>query len=553
MKTKLVIALMVCALLMNGCGSIKKENATDTSSTKDVSANSNYVKAEETSSEETSSGEKVDGVVTITTDDNNNVYTIRVGESKEDVTITYDHKLLEARYENRFFKVSEDPLSTFSIDVDTAAYSNIRRMILDGYEPDRDSVRIEEMINYFDYDYTEPKGNAKFSVNTEIGICPWNPDNKLALIGIKGKENTLPVKSNLVFLLDVSGSMNRPEKLPLLKTAFKMLLDSLGEKDRISVVVYAGSSGVVIDGARGDEKDYIKRKLNELEAGGSTAGAGGINLAYKLAEKYFIEGGNNRVILATDGDFNVGPSSDYELERLIEAKRETGVFLSVLGFGTDNFQDNKMEILADKGNGNFYYLDTIHEAKKVLVDNLSGMLFTIAKDVKIQVEFNPDNVAEYKLIGYENRLLNKEDFNDDKIDAGDLGAGHTVTALYELVPKSSHTLGQVDGLKYQEDTRVDQAYKDEWMTVKLRYKNPDSDKSIKVEKTIRTKDFSVFPSNNFEFASAVAEFGMILRKDIDSSDDTIKSLLNRAERGLGGDGYGYRMEFVNLVEIFKTF
>lgn len=545
---------MVCSLLMSGCSSIKKEDAKPNNETTD------YTESPSEGSEESKDKSEVEGVVTITADADNNVYTLRVEGSNEDVSITYEKNIYDERYENRFYKVTDSPLSTFSIDVDTAAYSNIRRMIIDGYEPDRESVRIEEMINYFEYDYTEPKGNAKFSVNTEIGVCPWNTDNKLVLIGLKGKENTELINSNLVFLLDVSGSMNRPEKLPLLKSGFKMLLDSLGEKDRISVVVYAGSSGVVIDGARGNEKDYIKMKLNELEAGGSTAGASGIDLAYKLAEKYFIEGGNNRVILATDGDFNVGPSSEYELEKLIESKRDSGVFLSVLGFGRDNFQDNKMETLADKGNGNFYYLDTMYEAKKVLVDNLSGMLFAIAKDVKIQVEFNPNNVAEYKLIGYENRILNKEDFNNDKIDAGELGAGHTVTALYEIVPRDAYNASNVDDLKYQDDTKAykDDAankdkYEDEWMTVKLRYKNLDSDNSRKVEKIIRTKDFEVFPSNNFEFASAVAEFGMILRNDIYKSDESLKNLVNRAERGIEGDDYGFRMEFVNLVEIYKTF
>jgi len=501
-----------------------------------------------------------DGSETVTVTFSENLEKSRYGD--DDYSITIGHDYGEEEYndygENKFVAVKQEPLSTFSIDVDTASYSNIRRMILDGMRPPEEAVRIEEMINYFSYDYEEPKRNEAFSVNTEFAECPWNEDHYLAMVGIKGKEElSRNVKSNLVFLIDVSGSMDEPNKLPLLRSGFKMMVDQLTKNDRVSIVVYAGRSGVVLDGGRGDEKDYIKDKLNELRAGGSTAGAEGIEMAYRLAEEHFIKDGNNRVILATDGDFNVGPSSEDELNRIIEEKRESGIFLSVLGFGTGNYKDNKMEQLADKGNGNYYYLDTLYEAKKVLVDDLNGMLFAIAKDVKIQVEFNPANVLEYRLIGYENRMLNKEDFNDDTVDAGELGAGHTVTALYEIVPADGKSTGTVDGLKYQDEENpvkemFSGEFKDEWFQVKLRYKKPDEDQSTKIVKVVKEKDFRKNPSPAFDFASAVAEFGMILKDVSYQGDASLDNLLDRAEEATGGDDYGYRLEFVNLVEIYRS-
>ncbi|MDX1358551.1 MAG: von Willebrand factor type A domain-containing protein, partial [Clostridia bacterium] len=338
--------------------------------------------------------------------------------------------------ENLFSNTVQSPLSTFSIDVDTASYSNSRRFIEDGIRPPEDAVRVEEFINYFTYDFRQPEGYVPFSLTTELSQCPWNPENYLAMVALQGKninKEEMPL-SNLVFLLDVSGSMNDPLKLPLLKSSFHLLVEQLGENDRVSIVVYAGASGVVLNGARGDQKDKIMEAINSLEAGGSTAGGAGIKLAYKIASKNYIHGGNNRVILATDGDFNVGVSSQSGLEKLIEEKREEGVFLSVLGFGTGNIKDNKMETLADKGNGNYSYIDCLAEAKKVLVNEMGGTLLTIAKDVKIQIEFNPAYVKEYRLVGYENRILQNDDFHDDSVDAGEIGAGHCVVAFYEVIP-----------------------------------------------------------------------------------------------------------------------
>ena len=356
--------------------------------------------------------------------------------------------------ENTFKWASKTPLSTFSIDVDGASYSNVRRMIMDGRLPVKDAVRVEELINYFNYDYEAPRSEHPFSVNTEVGKAPWNPNHQLVQVGIQGAkidvENLPP--SNLVFLLDVSGSMSYDDKLPLLKKGLKLLTNQLREEDYVSIVVYAGSSGLVLPPTSGAQKETILEALNKLNAGGSTAGAAGIKQAYQVAKEYFRENGNNRVILATDGDFNVGVSSNDELIKLIEEKRNDGIFLSVLGFGSGNLKDSKMEQIANNGNGNYYYIDNLLEAKKVLVTEMGGTLHTIAKDVKIQVEFNPQNVKAYRLIGYENRLLADEDFNNDKKDAGEVGSGHTVTALYEIIPHGVHTdtsLSDIDPLKYQ--------------------------------------------------------------------------------------------------------
>ncbi len=455
--------------------------------------------------------------------------------------------------ENDFKVVTDHPLSTFSVDVDRASYANVRRMLTQGYLPPKGAVRIEEFVNYFDYEYPQPTGEHPFSINTEMADCPWNAQHKLLQIGLQGKDlnpGEVP-PSNLVFLIDVSGSMRDHNKLPLLKNAFKLLVNQLDEKDRIAMVVYAGSSGLVLPSTPGNEKEKILGALNALAAGGSTAGAAGIQLAYQIAQENFLKKGNNRVILATDGDFNVGISSESGLVDLIEEKRKSGIFLSVLGFGTGNYQDSKMELLADKGNGNYAYIDNLFEAKKVLVNEFSGTLFTIAKDVKIQIEFNPAQVQSYRLIGYENRLLNKEDFNDDTKDAGEIGAGHTVTALYEVVPAGAeNTLaGKVDELKYQSVTTKAGAHQTaEWMTIKLRYKPPTADVSKLLSVTVSDSDLSwQKSSDNFRFSAAVAAFGMLLResKYQGSTDfDLIKNLANTAK---GKDPEGYRAEFVRLT------
>lgn len=458
--------------------------------------------------------------------------------------------------ENAFKKVTDSPLSTFSIDVDAASYSNLRRFIREGRVPPKDAVRIEEMVNYFVYDYPAPEGNQPFSVITDVGTAPWNPQHRLVHIGLQGKplpEDERPA-SNLVFLFDVSGSMNSPDKLPLLKKAFRMLTDELTEQDRVAIAVYAGAAGLVLPSTSGDEKGTILESINRLEAGGSTAGAAGILLAYQEAQKHFIKGGNNRVILATDGDFNVGMSSDAELVRLIEEKREEGTFLTVLGFGTGNLKDNKMEQLANKGNGNYYYIDGPLEAKKVLVSELGSTLFTIAKDVKIQVEFNPAEVAGYRLIGYENRLLASEDFNDDTKDAGELGAGHTVTALYEVIPAGVETdlLGDVDDLKYQNNNPSAAASAGEMMTVKLRYKAPDGDTSQLIERpVVSPAGDAITSSDNFYFSAAVAAFGMILRDSEYKGTATTGQVLALARDAQGEDAEGYRAEFIRLVKDYQ--
>lgn len=457
--------------------------------------------------------------------------------------------------ENRFLKVTDNPLSTFSIDVDAASYSNIRRFLNQGQLPPAGAVRIEEMVNYFTYQYPQPVKNAPFSINTEISDAPWNKDHKLVLIGLQGKKiptENLPA-SNLVFLIDVSGSMQDPLKLPLVKASMKMLVDQLREEDKISMVVYAGAAGLVLEPTSGAEKTKIKDAIDKLEAGGSTAGGAGIKLAYKTARENFVKGGNNRVILCTDGDFNVGESSDDAMERLIEQERKSGVFLTVLGYGMGNYQDAKMQKLADKGNGNHAYIDGISEAKKVLVNEFGGTLFTIAKDVKLQVEFNPAKVQGYRLIGYENRMLAKEDFNDDKKDAGELGSGHTVTALYEVIPVGvkSDFLLKVDSLKYQKNTTplISSSQTDEILTVKFRYKAPDGDVSKLIEHPVLDKQVALAKtSDNFRFAAAVAQFGLLLRESEYKSTASYDNVLNLARKAKGYDEEGYRSEFVRLVE-----
>jgi Ca-activated chloride channel homolog len=457
--------------------------------------------------------------------------------------------------ENRFLKVTDNPLSTFSIDVDAASYSNIRRFLNQGQLPPAGAIRIEEMVNYFTYQYPQPVKNEPFSINTEISDAPWNKEHKLVLIGLQGKKiptENLPA-SNLVFLIDVSGSMQDPLKLPLVKASMKMLVDQLREQDNISMVVYAGAAGLVLSPTSGDEKTTIKDAIDKLESGGSTAGGAGIKLAYKTARENFVKGGNNRVILCTDGDFNVGESSDDAMERMIEEERKSGVFLTVLGYGMGNYQDAKMQKLADKGNGNHAYIDGISEAKKVLVNEFGGTLFTIAKDVKLQVEFNPAKVQGYRLIGYENRMLAKEDFNDDKKDAGELGSGHTVTALYEVIPAGvkSNFLQKVDSLKYQKNVAPLSATSqtDEILTVKFRYKAPDGDVSKLIEHPVLDKQLPIAKtSDNFRFASAVAQFGLLLRNSEFKSLASYDNVLNLARKAKGYDEEGYRSEFIRLVE-----
>lgn len=458
--------------------------------------------------------------------------------------------------ENGFHRASDDPLSTFSIDVDAASYSNVRRFLTGGQLPPAGAVRTEEMINYFKYQYPQPTGKDPFSINTEISDCPWNKDNKLVLIGLQGKNiptENLPA-SNLVFLVDVSGSMFEENKLPLVKASLKMLTDQLREKDRISIVVYAGNAGLVLPATSGADKMKIKTAIDALEAGGSTAGGAGIQLAYKTAQANFMQQGNNRIILCTDGDFNVGESSDDALVRLIEKERESKVYLTVLGFGMGNYKDSKMEQLADKGNGNHAYIDGINEAKKVLVNEFGGTLFTIAKDVKLQLEFNPAKVAGYRLIGYENRLLSKEDFNDDKKDAGELGSGHTVTALYEIIPAGTESefLKKVNALKYQANTEKKLSatnFSDELLTVKFRYKSPEKDKSDLIVHAVtdERKEFAG-TSDNFRFAAAVADFAMLLHHSEFNKVSTFQQVLNLAATAIGKDAEGYRKEFVSLVK-----
>ncbi|AUC17085.1 VWA domain-containing protein [Tenacibaculum sp. SZ-18] len=455
--------------------------------------------------------------------------------------------------ENPFKNVVASPLSTFSIDVDKASYSNIRRMINNGEVVKEDAVKIEEMINYFDYNYPQPQGKHPFSITTEFIKTPWNTETKLLKIGLQGKtyENKDLPPSNLTFLIDVSGSMGEPNKLPLLKKAFKLLVNQLREEDRVSIVVYAGAAGVVLEPTSGRNKEKIFTALNNLNSGGSTAGGEGIELAYKLAEKNFKKRGNNRVILATDGDFNVGRSSNKAMEELIEQKRKSGVFLSVLGFAYGNYKDDKLEILADKGNGNHAYIDTMQEAQKVFGKEFGGTLYTIAKDVKIQVEFNPNKAKAYRLIGYENRLLNDEDFIDDTKDAGELGSGHSVTALYEVIPVGvdSKYLNKIHDLKYTNNK--DNSYQDELLTVKFRYKKPDGKKSIEMERVV--KDKTVKPTSDMNFASSVALFGMYLRKSQFMNDANLEDVIKLAAKGKGQDEYGYRSEFIRLVKTYSDF
>lgn len=466
--------------------------------------------------------------------------------------------------ENGYKLVADAPLSTFSVDVDTASYSNVRRMLQNGERVNPDAVRTEEFINYFSYDYPQPKEGEPVSITTELSDCPWNDESKLMLVGLQAEEIEVTERPamNLVFLIDVSGSMMDENKLPLVQQAFSMLAEGLDKNDRISIVTYAGEDRVVLEGETGNNYREITDALGSLEAGGATAGEAGINRAYELAEEFFIQGGNNRVILATDGDLNVGISSADELTRLVEKKRESGVYLSVLGFGTGNLKDDRLEALADNGNGNYSYIDSIDEARKVLVAEMSGTLFTVAKDVKIQLEFNPVNVAAYRLVGYENRLLDDEDFTDDKKDAGDMGAGHTVTALYEIIPAKG-VLGSEGAskiaLKYQENSEEEQSaeekreliqddkLREELLTVKLRYKEPQEEESKEIQSIVKVSDYSESAQKNLAFAACAAEFAMYLSES-EYSDITPAEIIDSLDsQGLITDDY--RREMRDLLEI----
>ena len=454
----------------------------------------------------------------------------------------YDYEWREnteeySKWEERgFCSVWKEPLSTFSADVDTASYSNLRRLLTEGYSLEElpgGAVRIEELLNYFSYDYEEPKGQEPFGVTTKLGVCPWNEEAQLLMIGLKTEDidYSQAPPSNLVFLLDVSGSMSHEDKLPLLQESFGLLAENLTEKDRISIVTYAGDDEVVLRGAAGNETRKIKKAINQLEAGGGTNGSKGIETAYEIAEENFIKGGNNRIILATDGDLNIGLTTEEELEELITEKKESGIYLSVLGFGAGNLKDNKMEVLADKGNGNYAYIDSLREARKVLVEEMTATLLTICKDVKLQVEFNPSVVSDYRLIGYENRALNREDFEDDTKDAGEIGAGHSVTVLYELILKEPIT----------------DLSEGEWLTLSIRYKKPAEDTSNLLQYPVSYEDYQSSPDDDFVFAAAVAEFGLLASDSAYAGDASLKHVRS-ALKGITLDDE-YKEEFYELVKM----
>ena len=541
---KKVIALgLMGAMLLTGCGSSKSDVAgtTDAAETEEWEA---------TDTEESAAAEEAKSYL-------ESCY------EYEPIPEVHSNEEYSEWEEKGFTSVQNEPLSTFSADVDTASYSNLRRLIREGYDLDmmpEGAVRIEEMINYFSYDYEDPKGSDPFGVTTQISSCPWNEEAELLMVGLKTEDINYDQAppSNLVFLLDVSGSMYSDDKLPLLQEAFGLLAENLTEKDRVSIVTYAGDDQIVLKGAKGNQTKKIKKALNSLEADGSTNGSAGIETAYALAESYFIEGGNNRVIIATDGDLNVGLTTEEELEDLITEKKESGIFLSVLGFGTGNIKDNKMETLADKGNGNYAYIDCLREANKVLVEEMSATLLTICKDVKFQVEFNPAVVESYRLLGYENRALAKEDFNDDTKDAGEIGAGHSVTALYEIVLKEpldgSMSEEEINRLKYRDEYKKEygeekitsRAAMKEWLTISIRYKKPSEEESNLLEYPVGYECYTNKPSDDFIFAAAVAEFGLLASHSAYPEDASVKHV----EKALNSIRLNdeYKEEFLELVE-----
>ncbi len=464
-----------------------------------------------------------------------------------------DYKELQ---ENTFVEAFSQPLSTFSIDVDKASYANVRRMLNDDIKPHTDAVRVEEMVNYFTYDYPfDPSSKSPVNAYSEIGECLWNDEHHLLKIGVKGRpvnKQERP-KSNLVFLVDVSGSMSDHDKLPLFKKATKFLLNSLNDDDCISIVTYAGNVGVVLPSTEVEDKDEIYEALSNLESGGSTAGAAALTLAYEEALENFMEDGNNRIILITDGDFNVGINSEEELVKLIEEKRKSGIYLTVCGMGTGNFQDREMEAISNAGNGNYFYIDNLSEAQKIFERDLTANMLSVANDVKIQVEFNPAYVKSYRLVGYENRMLETQDFEDDKKDAGELGSGHSVTALYEIIPVGvkSKFLKDIDKLKYTKTTATN-SYTDELLTVKFRYKNPDENKSKEIVYPLNENEISIVESTtDFKFASAVSLFGMKIKKSKYAKNANMDDVIALAEEGRGKDDEGYRAEFIRLVKSYK--
>lgn len=579
---KKVIALGIMgAMLLTGCGSSKSDVAgtTDAAETEEweaadteESVAAEWEVAEEIPAEECDGGnyeaekEAVNSAADVCED------VARSEEAKSYLESCYEYEPIPEVHSNEeyseweekgFTSVQNEPLSTFSADVDTASYSNLRRLIREGYDLDmmpEGAVRIEEMINYFSYDYEDPKGSDPFGVTTQISSCPWNEEAELLMVGLKTEDINYDQAppSNLVFLLDVSGSMYSDDKLPLLQEAFGLLAENLTEKDRVSIVTYAGDDQIVLKGAKGNQTKKIKKALNSLEADGSTNGSAGIETAYALAESNFIEGGNNRVIIATDGDLNVGLTTEEELEDLITEKKESGIFLSVLGFGTGNIKDNKMETLADKGDGNYAYIDCLREADKVLVEEMSATLLTICKDVKLQVEFNPAVVESYRLLGYENRALAKEDFNDDTKDAGEIGAGHSVTALYEIVLKEpldgSMSEEEINQLKYSDEYKKEygeekitsQAAMKEWLTISIRYKKPSEKESNLLEYPVGYECYTNKPSDDFIFAAAVAEFGLLASHSAYPEDASVKHV----EKALNSIRLNdeYKEEFLELVE-----
>jgi Ca-activated chloride channel family protein len=470
------------------------------------------------------------------------------------ITVENNQEDYDSFVENAFESPKTAPLSTFSIDVDNASYTNVRRFINNGQKVPKDAVRVEEMINFFKYNYPQPKEQHPFSINTELSDSPWNPENKILKIGLQGKNiptEDLPA-SNLVFLIDVSGSMYSANKLPLLKQSVKILVNELRSEDKVAIVVYAGAAGLVLPPTSGSDKKTIIEALDKLTAGGSTAGGAGIELAYKIAADHFIKNGNNRVILATDGDFNVGSSSNSDMEKLIEEKRKSGVFLTCLGYGMGNYKDSKMETLANKGNGNYAYIDTIQEASRFLGKEFKGSLFAIAKDVKIQIEFNPKHVQSYRLIGYENRKLRPEDFKNDAIDAGELGSNHIVTALYEIIPAGVSSIYQPDGLKYTKTEETPANFSNELATIKFRYKKPDGDKSTEIVQVIENKSVVLKnASDDFKFSAAVAWFGLQLRDSKLIAVKSAEEVVKLARQGITNDPEGYKAEFIRLVESAK--
>ena len=550
MRKEIIAVLLSITLLvgtLTGCGKSTSDTATSAAGITEKTEAKDWTEESATEEEKTVKGESyLDGCY----------------DYDPDFTRKENSEEYSEWEEKGYSSVMKEPVSTFSADVDTASYSNLRRLIREGYSIDElpeNAVRIEEMLNYFTYDYKEPEGSEPFGVTAKIGKCPWNEDAELVMLGLKTEDidyEDAPA-SNLVFLLDVSGSMYADDKLPLLQEAFCLLADNLTEKDRVSIVTYAGDDTVVLEGVSGDKTRTIKKALMGLEAGGGTHGSKGIETAYALAEDNFIKGGNNRVILATDGDLNIGLTSEEELEELITEKKESGIFLSVLGFGTGNIKDNKMETLADKGNGNYAYIDSLREANKVLVEEMSATLLTICKDVKLQVEFNPAVVSEYRLIGYENRALNKEDFDDDTKDAGEIGAGHSVTALYEVIlkePLSGLSDEDINDLKYSDEYRKEQgkdslensATEKEWFTLSIRYKKPAEEESSLLAYPIGFENYMENPDDDFRFAGAVAEFGLLASHSENPEDASVKNV-KKILKSIDLDDE-YKEEFLELVK-----